>query len=216
MKAEKSKPNQKRDWHNLDDDILIKAFIKGDSTAFEVLFEKYRDQVSRLVFSILKLDTHVDDVVQEVFLLVYRHLPKFRFQSAFKTWLYRITVNETLRQIAKNKRWQPLNDQEGDNKPNAPKLVVVANGESPERMYLAGESKSLVQNALKEMKPNHKLILTLYYLEDLPVQEIAEILEIPEGSVKSRLFYAREGLRKAMDQVITPKQTPESRKTHVL
>lgn len=205
------------DWLSLDDDVLIKAHLKGDPRAFEVLFKKYRESVARLVYSIAKDSAMVDDVVQEVFLLVYRHLPKFRGHAAFKTWVYRITVNESLRQLGRNKRWQPL--PEGDMEPSMvpSSLVVVENGESPERVLIDGEQKRLVQDALKKLKPHHRTILVLYYLEDLSVQEIAEVLEIPDGSVKSRLYYARDSLRKALDPILKRAQAIDAKEgIHVL
>ena len=204
------------DWLGLDDDILIRTFLKGDETAFEVLFKKYREQVARLVYSISKQESLVDDVVQEVFLLVYRHLPKFRQQAAFKTWIYRITVNETLRQLNKSKKWQPL--PEGEVEPaNLPStLVIFESGDSPERVLINGQQQEIVQNALKAIKPAHRAILVLYYLEDLSVQEIGQILEIPEGSVKSRLYYARHNLKNALDPILGRDVPGEAMDTHVL
>lgn len=217
MKRKDSKLAEAADWYSLDDDILIKAHLKGDPIAFEVLFKKYREQVARLVYSIAKDESIVDDIVQEVFLLVYRHLHKFRQHAAFKTWIYRITVNEALRQIGRLKRWQPLPEGEIEPAKLPSALVVFENGESPERVLIEGEQKRLVQRALDEIKPNHRIILVLYYLEDLSVQEIAEVLEIPEGSVKSRLFYARDSLRKVLDPILERQPASEEREgIHVL
>jgi RNA polymerase sigma-70 factor (ECF subfamily) len=194
--------NEATDWYSLDDDILIKAHLKGDPKAFEVLFKKYKEQVARLVYSIAKDSSLVDDVVQEVFLLVYRHLAKFRQAAAFKTWVYRIAVNEALRQVGRLKRWQPL--PEGDLEPSRvpSTMVVFENGDSPERVLIDGEQQRLVQRGLDQIKPHHRMILLLYYMEDLSVEEIAHILEIPAGSVKSRLFYARDSLRKVLDPIL--------------
>jgi len=214
LKRQESNPTEAADWYSLDDDILIKAHLKGDPVAFEVLFKKYRDQVARLVYSIAKDDSLVDDIVQEVFLLVYRHLAKFRQNAAFKTWVYRITVNEALRQLGRMRRWQPL--PEGDFEPSRlpSTMVVFENGESPERVLIDGEQKRLVHQALDEMKPHHRMILVLYYLEDLSVQEIAEVLEIPEGSVKSRLFYARDSLRKVLDPILDRQPAAVAKEGH--
>jgi RNA polymerase sigma-70 factor (ECF subfamily) len=204
------------DWDSQDDGILIQAHLKGNPIAFEVLFRKYREQVARLTYSIAKDETLAEDIVQEVFLLVYRHLAKFRQQAAFKTWLYRITVNETIRQLNRNKRWQPL--PEGDFEPaNLPStLVTFENGVSPERVLIEGEQRRMIQNALDAIKPHHRTILVLYYLEDLSVQEIAEVLDIPEGSVKSRLFYARDNLRKLMEPVLNRETDDAVKGTHVM
>jgi RNA polymerase sigma-70 factor (ECF subfamily) len=214
LKRKDHRLSEATDWHSLDDDILIKAHLKGDPNAFEVLFKKYRERVGRLVYSIAKDESLVDDIVQEVFLLVYRHLAKFRQNAAFKTWVYRITVNEALRQIGRMKRWQPL--PEGDFEPSRlpSTLVVFENGDSPERVMIDGEQKRMVQHALDQIKPHHRMILVLYYMEDLSVQEIAQVLEIPEGSVKSRLFYARDSLRAVLDPVLDRKPTADAKEGH--
>lgn len=217
MKRKEPKLSEAADWYSLDDDILIKAHLKGDPIAFEVLFKKYREQVARLVYSIAKDESIVDDIVQEVFLLVYRHLHKFRQHAAFKTWVYRITVNEALRQIGRLKRWQPLPEGEFEPSRLPSTLVVFENGESPERVLIDGEQKRLVQRALDQIKPHHRMILVLYYLEDLSVHEIAQVLEIPEGSVKSRLFYARDSLRKVLDPILDRESAADAKQgTHVL
>ena len=188
------------DWSQLDDRVLVKAHISGDRTAFEVLFRKYRDMVHRLVYSIVRDETLAQDVVQEVFLLVYRHLHKFRQDAAFKTWIYRIAVNEAIRHIGRQKRWQPLPDAELE-ATTAATLVVSAVGDSPERILIEQEQRERVGQAIATMKAHQRLILNLFYLEELPVQEIARILDIPEGSVKSRLFYARDALKKVLEPV---------------
>ncbi len=216
MKQKESKATEAVDWCSLDDDILIKAHLKGDPKAFEVLFKKYREQVARLVYSIVKHEALVQDIVQEVFLLVFRHLSKFRQHAAFKTWIYRITVNESLRQLERARRWQPLPDGDAERSKIPSTLVVFENGESPERVLIDGEQKALVHDALNSIRPHHRTILVLYYLEDLSVQEIAEVLEIPEGSVKSRLFYARDGLRKVLDPVLDRKPAADAKGVHAL
>jgi RNA polymerase sigma-70 factor (ECF subfamily) len=198
----------------LDDHVLVKAHVSGDKSAFEVLFRKYRDVVHRLVFSIVRDETLAQDVVQEVFLLVYRHLHKFRQDSAFKTWVYRIGVNEAIRHLSRLKRWQPLSDMEIESA-STTTLVVSTVGNSPERILMEKEQRERVGQAIAGMKAQQRLILNLYYLEELPVQEIAHILDIPEGSVKSRLFYAREDLKKVLEPIFH-KDIAETRVRHVV
>jgi len=213
--AESLPPGQAGDWSQLDDHVLVKAHVSGDRTAFEVLFRKYTDVVHRLVYSIVRDETLAQDVVQEVFLLVYRHLHKFRQDSAFKTWVYRIAVNEAIRQLTRMKRWQPLPETEIESEFASPTLVVSTLGESPERMLIEGEQRAHVAQAIAAMKAHHRLILNLFYLEEFSVQEIARILEIPEGSVKSRLFYARDALKKILEPIVYPDAAP-LRARHVL
>ena len=187
-----------KDWVQLDDDVLIKAHLKGDRRAFEVLFKKHRDSVARLVFSIVKNETLVEDIVQEVFLLVYRYLPKFRSESSFKTWIYRISVNESIRQLNRSKRWITVAPCEMEDMSFPTALVVVSQGPNQERFLLEGDNRRLIHTALSNLKPNHRVILSLYYLEEMSIQDVAQILDIPEGSVKSRLYYARENLKKIL------------------
>jgi len=215
----KKEARRQQDWVQLDDEILIKAHLKGDPEAFEVLFKKHFANISRLVFSIVKDETLTEDIVQDVFLLVHRYLPKFRAESSFRTWIYRITVNEAVRQGNRAKRWVAFNEQGGEDVPPAPALIVVNNGPSPERVLLEGEQHRMVTEALANLKPPHRAILSLYYLEELPIQEIAQILGIPEGSVKSRLFYARESLRKLLEPTLGLQETRgevEDRSRHEL
>jgi RNA polymerase sigma-70 factor (ECF subfamily) len=202
MESQSPVPGQ--DWSQLDDHVLVKAHVGGDQKAFEVLFRKYRDVVHRLVYSIVRDETLVQDVVQEVFLLVYRHLHKFRQDSAFKTWVYRIAVNEAIRHLSRLKRWQPLPEGDFESQVTTTTLVVSSIGESPERMLIESEQRAHIAAAIERMKAHHRLILNLFYLEELPVQEIARILDIPEGSVKSRLFYARDALKKVLDPILHP------------
>lgn len=190
---------RQQDWNQLDDHVLVKAHLNGDGEAFEVLFKKHFLNVSRLVLSIVKSESLVDDIVQEVFLLVYRYLPKFRADSSFRTWIYRITVNESIRQLNRSRRWVTMEPQEMEEGPAPPAMVVMQEGPSPERILLEGEQRAIVHRALATLKPHHRVILTLYYLEELTVQEISQVLEIPEGSVKSRLYYARDNLKRVLE-----------------
>lgn len=190
-------------WSKLDDEILVKAHLGGDQNAFQVLFKKYREMVSRLVGSIVKQDSLVEDVVQDVFVLVFKNLPKFRGDSALKTWVYRIAVNEAVRRKNREKRWVLLDDPEKELQGSSSTIVILNKGsESPERFVIEGEKREMIDKALANLKPTHRMALTLYYLEDLDIKEISEILEIPEGSVKSRLYYARDALKKALEPVL--------------
>jgi len=213
--AEDNKDNN-QDWSGVDDQILVKAHLKGDQRAFQVLFKKYRDMVARLVFSIVKDESLVEDISQDVFVLIYKNLPKFRGDSALKTWIYRIAVNESLRGLSRAKRWTLVEDPETEFQ-KFPSTIVVLNqgGDSPERLVLEGERREMVQSALEELKPAHRVALTLYYMEDMDVREMSEVLEIPEGSVKSRLYYAREGLKKALEPMLQAART-EGKENHVL
>ncbi len=187
------------DWYSMDDKILIKAHLQGDKTAFEVLVKKHQAAVGRLCYSIMKNDQGVPDVVQNVFLSVFRGLQKFRGDASFKTWLYKITVHETMRYLKKRKRWTSLIDK-GVPLSNGSDVtfVVFDNNASPEHLVLNAQTKALIEEAMDKLSDNHRIVLHLHYQEDFSVQEIAEILDIPIGSVKSRLHYARIQLKELL------------------
>lgn len=194
-------------WCAMDDDILIKAHLKGDKSAFEVLVKKHQESVGRLAYSIMKSDQGVADIVQEVFLAAFRGLSKFRGDAAFKTWLYKITVHETMRYLKKRKRWTSFLDKDVSTAQVADVAFVLfddANKDSPEHLVLDSQKKALIQEAMNKLSENHHIVLHLHYQEDLSVQEIAEILEIPLGSVKSRLHYARLQLKDLLSPFFEP------------
>ena len=187
------------DWYAMDDKILIKSHLDGDDDAFEVLVRKYQSTVRNLAYSIMRHDNGVSDVVQDVFLSVFRGLKKFRGDSSFKTWLYKITVHETFRHLKKRKRWNSLIDENKSDREAADiTVVMIDKTESPERLVLDSQSKELIQSSISELSENHRAVLYLHYNEDLSVQEIGEILDIPVGSVKSRLHYARLRLKELL------------------
>lgn len=187
------------DWYSMDDTVLIKAHLKGDKDAFEVLVKKHQASVGRLCYSIMKTETGVSDVVQDVFLSVFRGLKQFRGDSSFKTWIYKITVHETMRYLKKRSRWKNI-VAKNQNSPYGAEIsfVVFDNKSSPEHLVLDAQKKSLVQEAMNKLSDNHRMVLHFHYQQDLSVQEIAEILDIPIGSVKSRLHYARIQLKELL------------------
>ncbi|MDH4121309.1 MAG: sigma-70 family RNA polymerase sigma factor [Deltaproteobacteria bacterium] len=190
-------PPAKKAWEENEDDILIQAHVRGDSRAFEVLFKRHSPATARLIFSIVKDDALTQDVAQEVFLQVFRHLDGFQGRSSFRTWLYRIAVNEALRQLNRSRRWTHMEEEDMEYLPST--LIQVERGPSPEKVVLEGEEGRLVRKGLEQLSPPHRIILTLFYLEELSAKEISEILDIPEGSVKSRLHYARLNLKKNLE-----------------
>ena len=187
----------------MDDYTLIKSYLDGDRDAFETLVKKHQQAVARLVYSILKNESAVYDVVQDVFLAVYRGIKKYRGDASFKTWIYRITVHEALRYVKKYKRHDKLfrsssfNENDSSD-PSDTSLAFADLGGSPEHQMLDAQTKQLIQDAINKLSDHHRLVLQLHYQEDVPVEDIAKILEIPIGSVKSRLYYARVNLKELL------------------
>lgn len=182
--------------------MLIKAHLNGDAYAFEVLVKKYQNSIAKLCYSILRSQNGVTDVTQNVFLGVYRGLKKYRGDASFKTWIYKIAVHETLTYLKKEKKWTRLIDENKSlSEVEELQFITLEQQESPESLVLNQQKKNLIEKAISKLSQNHRLVLHLHYLQDLSVQEVAYILEIPEGSVKSRLYYSRIELKKLLESL---------------
>lgn len=174
---------------NLDDDVLVQRCLQGDSQSFRLLYRRHQHRVRAILYQLCD-PTALDDLVQEVFLRAWKGLPKFRRSAKFSTWLYRIAWNlaSDHRQAAARGRshLQTLSKQ-------APTYQ-----DAPDVMHL--HYQDLVHRGLAQLSAEHQMILVLHDLEDLPQKEVAEILSIPVGTVKSRLFHARAAMREFLHQ----------------
>lgn len=170
---------------NLDEDFsLVKRFIDGDESVFAVLVQRHKEKVRNIIYLTMSSSNMVDDVAQDVFLTVYRNLNNFRFESQFTTWLYRITVNKCkdyMRKIKLRNIFTPINDAEN-------KADETAN---PEGSDISG----IVQRAIARLPEKLRVPLLLKDIEGMSYQEISETIECEIGTVKSRIFRAREGLK---------------------
>jgi RNA polymerase sigma-70 factor (ECF subfamily) len=170
---------------SLDDDFsLIKRFIEGDETTFRLLVQRHKDKVRNITYLTLGNASAVDDIAQDVFLTVYKNLSRFRFESQFSTWLYRITVNKC-KDYLRKKRIRNIftNMKEEDQEP--------AYHSSHEN----NDTAQIVRNAIEKLPDKLRIPLMLKDLDGMSYQEIAEAVSCEIGTVKSRIFRAREGLR---------------------
>ena len=170
---------------NLDDDFsLVKRFIDGDESAFAVLVQRHKEKVRNIIYLTMNSSNSVDDVAQDVFLTVYRNLNNFRFESQFTTWLYRITVNKCkdyMRKIKIRNIFTPIKEAEGKTEDTiAPETTDIT---------------ILVQKAISKLPEKLRVPLLLKDIEGMSYQEIAETVQCEIGTVKSRIFRAREGLK---------------------
>ena len=171
---------------SLDDDFsLIKQFIDGDESVFSELLKRHKEKVRNIIYITLSNTDGVDDIAQEVFITVYRHLKSFRFESQFTTWLYRITINKCKDHLRKkNIRsiFLPLKDEEP---------VFDSINEDT-------DIKHIVRNAIETLPDKLRIPLVLKDLKGFSYQEIADTMECEIGTVKSRIFRAREALKKIL------------------
>lgn len=171
------------------DDLLIERCLKGDRHSFRLLYHRHQSRVRQILYQ-LGDPTALDDLVQEVFLRAWKGLPKFLQSSQFSTWLYRIAWN-----VASDRR-QTLAKERSRLQTIA--QSIATQHDDPDLMQL--HYQDLVRKGLSCLSEEHRSILVLHDLEELPQKEVAEILEIPVGTVKSRLFHARSGMRKFLEE----------------
>ena len=183
----------------LADQVLVKRVQDGDKTAFNLLVTRYQNRVASLVARYVAT-ADVADIVQETFIRAYRALSLFRNESAFYTWLYRIAVNTAKNYLASQIR-RPSNSgidvSEEEQIASLNELKEVSN---PENLMLTDQLKKVILQRIEMLPTDLKMAITLRELEGLSYEEIAEIMECPIGTVRSRIFRARE----AIDEVIRP------------
>ena len=181
-----------------EDDELVRRLRAGEEAAYEALLTRFQQPVYNLAFRLASNPGDASDVVQEVFLKVFRNVGHFRRQSSLKTWIYRITVNEAHNQ----RRWffrhrsrEVGLDEETD---EGCSRTVADTGRSPFDYAFDREKHELIENALARINPLFREVVVLRDIEDLSYEEIAEVLQISLGTVKSRIMRGREALREEL------------------
>ena len=186
----------------LDDLALVERVRAGDVAAFEPLVEKYRQRVYRLARNVLHDSEEAFDVAQEAFIRAFQALPTFRGQSAFYTWLFRITLNVASdRARQRTARGRAFGTERVEEEEWSRTLVDP--GEGPDASAARAEERRRIGRALDALPPHHRAIIMLSDLEGLSYREIAEVLGIPMGTVMSRLHNARKRLRAALGPLLT-------------
>lgn len=166
---------------DLEEQELVKAAQRNDRSAFKALYERHRDRVYNLAFYSLGEALWAEDVVQIVFIKVYRGLPGFRYEAGLATWIYRITLNECQNQLRRRgARYVPFEAILGSDE-------ELDAGELPDVEHLARERQQIIQDAVMELSPKLRDVVVLKYVEGLSYDEIARVLECAPGTVASRL-----------------------------
>jgi RNA polymerase sigma-70 factor, ECF subfamily len=179
-----------------EDDELVRRLRAGEEAAYETLLARFQQPAYNLAFRLLNDPGDASDAVQEVFLKVFRNVRYFRRQSSLKTWIYRITVNEAHNQ----RRWffRHRSREVGlDNEPEESRTVADS-AQSPFDYAFDREKHVLLESALGRINPLFRETVVLRDIEDLSYEEIAEILQISLGTVKSRIMRGREALRQEL------------------
>ena len=176
--------------------LLIDHLREGDETALAPLVEKYKRMVHRLAMQITKNHEDANDVMQETFIKVYQSIHTFRQEAAFETWVYRIAVNEALNFVKRRERRRESSLETTDESEfNTETLRKAEMNNNPEIQAEKAELRHWVTKAVNSLSLKHRIVVILHELEGLTHAEIASILNCSEGTVRSRLHYARKQLR---------------------
>jgi RNA polymerase sigma-70 factor (ECF subfamily) len=184
-----------------DDFDLVQASRNGDVAAFEELVKRYDRTLLRIAHSVTHNREDSQDAVQETFLKAYQHLGDFRGDSKFSTWLIRITVNQSLMKLRKQRRIkeESLNEDFGTDEDVLPREVIDW-APNPEQLYRTSELRQILIKTIDELPPSLRVVFVLQDLEGLSTDQTAEALNLSQSAVKSRLWRARLQLRERLNK----------------
>ncbi len=188
-----------------EEDALVTALCQGADDAYEILLQRYQQPVYNLVYRLMNDPSDASDIVQEVFLKVFKNIGNFRGNSSLKTWIYRIAVNEAYnhrRWFSRHQRREVALGPEEGLRSYADSLADTSR--TPFDQAADHETFALVEAALDKLNPKFRAVVVLRDIEDLSYEEIATVLDVSIGTVKSRILRGREGLRKILEGRLEP------------
>lgn len=179
-----------------EDQVLVKRALHGDLGAYDALTRRYQERVYATIYHMTSNHEDANDLAQETFIKGYQALKSFKGDSSFYTWLYRIAINKTINFLKqrKNKVHLSLNDLDL-NAENDPDLVALTLDKTPRREVNLTELQVKLNEALGKLSPVHRLVVTLHDVQGLSHEEIGNVMDCNIGTVRSRLFYARQQLQ---------------------
>ena len=184
------------------DQQLVQRVQKGDKSAFDLLVLKYQHRVLKLVSRFVSDAAEAQDVAQEAFLKAYRALPSFRGDSAFYTWLYRIAINTAKNTLVSNRRRPVDFDLDLQDPEQYDRQARLKEVDTPEGVLLTEEIREVVERAMEQLPEDLRTAIVLREIEGLSYEEIAEAMDCPVGTVRSRIFRAREAIDKKLKPLL--------------
>ena len=185
------------------DQLLVERAQRGDKRAFELLVEKYQRKLARLVSRLVRDPGEAEDVTQEAFIKAYRALPSFRGDSAFYTWLYRIGINTAKNYLVATGRRAPtsteVDAEEAESFESGEQLRDI---NTPESLLLSKEIATTVNAAIESLPEELRSAIQLRELEGMSYEEIAKLMDCPIGTVRSRIFRAREAIAERLKPLL--------------
>ncbi len=178
---------------------LVSRLKRGEPKAYEVLYTEYVEKIGRIAKTYLGVDD-VEDVIQEVFIRVYKNIRKFRGDSALSTWVYRITVNVCKDMLSKKRRRREILTSFGVEEDESKTLPEPVEYNRPSDEFLKETSAEEIHKAIDSLAKEDRLLITLREIENMSYADISDIVDKPIGTVKSRLHYARERLKEILEK----------------
>lgn len=195
---------------NLDQE-LVRRVQNGEKAAFDILVRKYEHKLANVIGRYIRDPSEVLDVAQEAFIKAYRALPNFRGDSAFYTWLYRIAINTAKNHLVASNRRPPNDDIDAQDAEQFESGTGLKEYATPERMALQSELASTIQAAIDDLPEELRTAIILRELDGLSYEEIASAMDCPIGTVRSRIFRARDAIDTRMRPLLSETETGEER-----
>ena len=191
----KARTMEKDESRQQDDELIARAQA-GDASAFDVLIVKYSQRLYGLVYNMTSNHEDTNDLMQDIWAKAYRSIPGFRGKSSFYTWIHSIGVNMTINFLKKrSRRYHMSLDDIDSNLQNDKEFIELTAGSTPVREADLGELQKRLNEAMMKLSEDHRAAVTMFDIQGMPHAEIAKILGISEGTVRSRLFYAHRQLQ---------------------
>ena len=192
-------------WAEYEDADLVKASQNGTLAAFDELIQRYQQRVYATVYHMTSSHEDADDLTQESFIKAYNALKRFKGESSFYTWIYRIAVNRTINFLKQRKRksyHRSLNDMDMQVENHADLLMFISDN-TPRRDVRLNELQEKMNEAMQKLSETHRLTVTLHDVQGMSHDEIGKIMDCNTGTVRSRLFYARQQLQALLSEYLS-------------
>lgn len=187
---------QTTDLRHEDDEILVARARRGEGAAFDVLIERYKERLYATVYHMTSNHEDANDLVQDTFIKAYKSLGSFRGHSSFYTWLYRIAVNRTINFLKRRKNRNQFSLDDLDSAIQSdPDFVELMSHVTPRREAGLTELRDKLNEALQKLSEPHRAVVTMHDIQGMTHADIAKVMNCSEGTVRSRLFYARQQLQ---------------------
>ncbi|WP_442051345.1 RNA polymerase sigma factor SigW [Paenibacillus sp. 2TAB19] len=178
---------------------LARLSLKGDQGAFAELVSLYQDKLFHMAYRMLNNRQESEDVVQDTFLRVYKNLDRYDETLKFSTWIYRIATNLCIDRLRKRKPVYSLDAESSEHEGLDGYSMIPSDDRTPETEMLLSDTQRIIHQAIETLPPKYKTVMTLRYMQDLSLQEIGDIMDMPVTTIKTRVHRGREFLRKKLE-----------------